>query len=237
MRTLIALSMSLILLPAAATALVPGDHRLAWYNGDLDSAVDAPTFGSGYGLPAATIGNIDADADQELIINGHAFGGARFVKNQVPSASAVATRTLVPAIAQLEFDLESAPGERCSVYHDLRVILLGTFDPLPALDTLYDLSPVAPLDYFNDEVLVFSAQFTGQMLQEGRVVLDPMQAKLIGGGFPGLSHPFNSFTATEKQVFLSQHYYAVWVAFAAAYVDGQTNNSTRCAFDNFAYIL
>ena len=237
MRTSIALIISLILVPAAATALVPGEHRLAWYNGDLDSAVAA--LGTGFGRPNARIADLEGDGDNEMVIEGHAFGGIRFTKNHFPLSTSnpalVATRTLVPASTALEFDVEGASA--CSVYHDIRVILLGTFDPLPGLDSLYDLSPVAPIDYFNDEVLVWNAAWNGGMLQSGQhYVLDPMQATLLGGGF-GLNHPFNTMTETEKRVFLQQHYYEVWVFYGAAYQGGQSNPGTSCAFDNFAYLL
>lgn len=237
MRTLSALAIALLLLPAAATALVPvpGDLRVPWYNGDLDNAIPAPTFGVGFNLHNARIGDLNDNNESEIIINGHAFGAARFAKSHFPGASA--TRLLLPATTQLEFDIESRANGSCFVYHDIRVILLGALDPLPVLDTLYPIAPLLPVDYYNDEVLAFSAQFTGKTLQVGHVVLDPMQAKMVGGGFPGLTHPFNSMSQSEKEIFLSQHFLAVWVFYAAAYENGTSDPNTECAFDNFAYVL
>lgn len=237
MRGLTVFAIALALTPAAA-ALVPAPLVVPWYNGDLDSAtLPMPVGGPGYGLPNARIGDLDGNGDNELIVNGHAFGDARWVKSHNPASTKAATTTLLPATAKLAFNVVAPARGDCFLYHDIRVILLGTFDPIPALDTLYNLAPVVPVDYFNDEVLMYSAQFTGQVLRPGPVVLDPLDALMVGGGHPGLSHPFNSFNDDEKRIFLQQHYYLVWVAYAAAYEGGTSNPTTECGFDDFRYLL
>lgn len=231
------LALLALVLPNATTAVVPSEVRLPWYNGDLDSAIAAPTFGPGFGLHHARIGDLDGNGEQELIINGHASGEARFSKSQLPSSGGVATRHLLPATTSLEFTVEARAGGDCSVWHDIRAILLGTLDPLPAVDTLYGIDPFLPVDYFNEEVLVFGAQYNGgKVLRPGHVVLDPLEAKVLGGGFPGAGHPYNTMTPLEKQLWLQQHYLLAWVFYAAAYEGGATNPSTECAFDDFAYL-
>jgi hypothetical protein len=240
MRAPTVLALALLVLPAAATAIAPERVVLPWYNGDLDSAIAAPTFGPGFGLHNARIGDLDGDIDgeKELIINGHASGEARFSKSHVPGTGGVVTRTLLPATTALQFRVEARAGGDCFVWHDIRAILMGTLDPLPAVDTLYGIDPFLPVDYFNDEVLVFGAQYNGgKVLRPGQILLDPLEAKVLGGGFPGFGHPFNAMSPTEKAVWLQQHYLLVWVFYAAAYEGGASTPGTECAFDDFAYVL